>query len=138
MAKTVQSVKNSLKFKAKPRSGILSLKIGVKKYSVPVEARMLAGGGYLFLSFPAVSELFTVAAGQLTPLPTDSDASEAHVALSPAPKKRGRKKGSGTVEISDELKAVLRGLPAGTKLVPTADGSYKLVKTRTRKKRKAE
>jgi hypothetical protein len=138
MSKTVQSVKNSLKFKAKPKSGILSLKIGVKKYSIPVEARMLAGGGYLFLSFPALSELFSVGGGTLTALPSDNDATEAYDALTPVAKKRGRRKGSGTVEISDEVLNVLKGLPAGTKLVPTADGGYKLVKTRVRKKRKSE
>jgi len=43
--KTVQNVKNSLKFKAAEKDGVLSIKIGVKKYTVPIKARMIAGDG---------------------------------------------------------------------------------------------
>lgn len=55
MSKTVQSVKNSLKFKAQVKSGLLSVRVGVKKYVVPVGVRMIANGDYMFLSFPATS-----------------------------------------------------------------------------------
>ena len=77
MARSVQNVKNSLKFKAQPKSGILSVKVGVKKFVVPVEARMLSGDGYMFLSFPAVSELFKVEGKTLTSMDSKADASEA-------------------------------------------------------------
>ncbi|MBN9501334.1 MAG: hypothetical protein J0H02_06125 [Armatimonadetes bacterium] len=131
--KTVQSVKNSLKFKAQPKSGILSIKIGVKKYSVPVEARMLSNGEYLFLSFPASSELYKIENKELTALPSSADASDAHAALTPK-RRRGRRR-SSPVEMPAELEAALKAIPSGFKLGYTADGSLKLVKTRTRRKK---
>ncbi|MBC8064718.1 MAG: hypothetical protein H7Y17_07800 [Chlorobia bacterium] len=132
--RTVQSVKNSLKFKAAPKAGILSIKIGVKKYSVPLEARMLSNGEYLFLSFPASSELYKVANKELSALDSKSDATDALAALTPK-RRRGRRKREA-VEMPAELAAALSNLPSGFKLGYSADGSPKLVKTRTRKSKK--
>lgn len=132
--KTVQNVKNSLKFKAAEKTGVLSLKIGVKKYTIPVAARMVSGDGYLFLSFPASSELYHVSKTELTPLGKDEDATAAYEKLNKAGR-RGRQKRSASAELSDELKAALATIPAGHKLVYQADGSARLVKTRTRRKK---
>jgi hypothetical protein len=132
--RTVQSVKNSLKFKASPKSGILSIKIGVKKYSVPVDARMLSNGEYLFLSFSASSELYKVENKELKALGTGVDASDALTALTPK-KRRGRRKRE-SVEMPADLAAALSGLPAGFKLGYSADGVPKLVKTRIRRSSK--
>lgn len=128
--KTVQNVKNSLKFKAQEKDGVLSIKVGVRKYSVPVKARMLSGQDYLFLSFPASSELYKVTAKELTALDKDDDASDAYEALNPG-KRRGRRR-SGGVEMPNELAEALKNLPAGYKLGYGADGSPKLVRTRRR------
>lgn len=132
--RTVQSVKNSLKFKASPKSGILSIKIGVKKYSVPIEARMLSNGDYLFLSFPASSELYKIENKELSALDGKSDATDAHGALTPK-RRRGRRRRE-SVEMPAELAAALKSLPSGFKLGYGSDGSPKLVKTRTRAKSK--
>lgn len=129
--KSVQSVKNSLKFKAAPKAGILSMKIGVKKYTVPVEARMLSNGEYVFLSFPASSELYKVSDKNLVQLDAQSDATEVQAALTPK-RRRGRRKRE-SVEMPAELAAALKNLPSGFKLGYSADGTPKLVKTRTRK-----
>ncbi len=129
--RTVQSVKNSLKFKAQPRSGVLSLKIGVKKYSVPIEARMISGGDYLFLSFPAVSELFRVENKELHALPASENATEAYGVLNPT-RRRGRRR-SKSVSMPPELEAALKAVPAGYKLGYGIDGVLKLVKTRKRR-----
>lgn len=134
--RTVQSVKNSLKFKATPKSGILSIKIGVKKYSVPLEARMLSNGEYLFLSFPASSELYAVVNKELQPLSGSTDASDALTALTPR-RRRGRRKRE-QVEMPADLAAALKNLPTGFKLGYTLDGAPKIVKTRTRKSRKKD
>jgi len=137
MNKTVQNVKNSLKFKASPKAGTLSVKVGVKKYVVPVEARLLSDGSYLFLSFPAVSELYRIANKSLSPMDSKEDATEAHGALTPAAaKKRGRRK-AATVEIPAALADALKAVPSGYKLGFNADGSPKLVKMRKRRARKA-
>ena len=135
MQKSVQNVKNSLKFKASPKSGILSVKVGVRKFAVPVEARMLSNGEYLFLSFSASSELYTVNGKDLEAMPSSSDATEAFVALNPG-KRRGRKRRE-QVQMPAELENALKALPAGYKLGYGPDGSPKLVRARTRRKSKA-
>lgn len=132
MQKSVQNVKNSLKFKATPKGGILSVKVGVKKFTLPVEARMLSNGEYLFLSFSASSELYTVSGKELKPMPADADATAAFQALNPG-KRRGRRRRE-QVQLPTELENALKALPAGYKLGYSADGSPKLVRTRTRKK----
>lgn len=135
MQKSVQNVKNSLKFKASPKSGILSVKVGVKKYPVPVEARMLSSGNYLFLSFAASSELYTINGKELKAMPSNSDATDAYVALNPG-KRRGKRRHE-PVQLPPEMEAALKALPAGYKLGYGPDGSPKLVRSRTRKKKPA-
>jgi hypothetical protein len=134
MQKSVQNVKNSLKFKASPKSGILSVKVGVKKFAIPVEARMLSNGEYLFLSFSASSELYTIQGKDLQAMPSESDATEAFTALNPG-KRRGRRKRE-SVQMPPELEMALKALPAGYKLGYGTDGAPKLVRARTRKKSK--
>ena len=131
-SKNVQSVKNSLKFKAAEKEGVLSVKVGVKKFTVPVVARMLSNGEYLFLSFPASSELYKVSGKNLTALDKDADATEAHKLLDPGKRKRGGRKGSST-ELPEGLATALKGIPAGFKLVYDKTGTPRLVKTRKRK-----
>lgn len=131
MQKSVQNVKNSLKFKAAPKAGILSVKVGVKKFALPVEARMLSNGDYLFLSFTASSELYTISGKELQAMPSESDATDAFAALNPG-KRRGRRRRE-QVQMPDALAAALKALPAGYKLGYGADGSPKLVRARTRK-----
>ena len=133
--RTVQSVKNSLKFKAHPKSGILSVKVGVKKYQVPVEARMISGEGYMFLSFPAVSELFRIDNKNLKPMASTEDASEAFEKLNPT-RKRGRRRAT-TVEMPAALVEALKSLPSGFKLGYGSDGAPKLVKSRKRTQRRS-
>ncbi|AIE87713.1 hypothetical protein OP10G_4345 [Fimbriimonas ginsengisoli Gsoil 348] len=130
--KTVQNVKNSLKFKAQEKEGVLTIRVGVRKYAVPVKARMLSGQDYLFLSFPASSELYKVSAKELAPLDKETDAADAYEALNPG-KRRGRRRGGG-VEMPTELAEALKNLPAGYKLGYTVDGAPKLVRTRRRSK----
>jgi hypothetical protein len=135
MQKSVQNVKNSLKFKASPKTGILSVKVGVKKFSLPVEARMLSNGDYLFLSFSASSELYTISGKELQPMAPESDATPAFQALNPG-KRRGRRRRE-QVQMPAELENALKALPAGYKLGYGTDGTPKLVRTRTRTKKKA-
>jgi hypothetical protein len=133
-ARSVQNVKNSLKFKAQPKSGILSVKVGVKKFVVPVEARMLSGEGYMFLSFPALSELFRVNGKNLTSMGANEDAAGAFEKLNPG--RRARRRRGSSVEMPAELAAALKSLPTGYKLGYGTDGSPKLVRTRKRTPRK--
>lgn len=133
---TVQSVKNSLKFKADEKPGILSVRVGVKKFTLPVKARMLNGGEYLFLSFPASSELYKVTGEGLEPLQREADPGDAYAALNPG-RRRGRRRGGG-VEMPEDLANALRAIPDGFKLGYGPDGSPRLVRTRTRRSGKGE
>lgn len=129
---TVQSVKNSLKFKADEKEGILSVRVGVKKYNLPVKARMLSGGEYLFLSFPASSELYKVGGEGLEALARDADPGDAYSALNPG-RRRGRRKGGASADLTPELAEALKGIPSGFKLGYGPDGTPRLVRTRTRR-----
>ncbi len=135
MQKSVQNVKNSLKFKASPRSGVLSVKVGIKKFALPVEARMLSNGEYLFLSFSASSELYTISGREIQALPSESDATDAFQALNPG-KKRGRRRRE-PVQIPAELEQALKALPTGYRLGYGTDGSPKLIRARAKKKSRA-
>ena len=114
MGKTVQSVKNSLKFKVQPKVGLLTVRVGVKKYVLPVAARMLSEGGYMFLSFSATSELYEIKDRKLTAMDSNSDASNASTVLVTS-KRRGRKKGK-TLDLPSELESALKAIPAGYRL----------------------
>lgn len=129
--KTVQNVKNSLKFKATEKEATLSIKVGTKKYSVPFKLRTVAGEGYLFLSYSASTELFQTNGDELVLLDKDADATEAFERLSQI--RRPRAKREPEEKMPDELASALRNVPAGFKLGYGPDGTPRLVKTRVRK-----
>jgi len=136
MSKTVQKVKNSLKFKATEKSGLLTVRYGVKKFTLPVKARMISDGKYMFLSFGSSSELYQIEDEGLKAMGRDVDANDAYEALNTT-KKRGRPRKTTDASITPELEKALKAIPTGHRLVYNADGSIKLVKTRTRKKKGA-
>ena len=133
--KTVQNVKNSLKFKAQEKEGLLSVRVGVKKFTVPVKARMISGEDYLFLSFPASSELYKIQEGELVALDREADASDAFEALNPGKRRGPGRRRATPTELPDTLAEALKSLPAGYKLGYDADGTPKLIRTRQRTKK---
>lgn len=136
MNKTVQKVKNSLKFKADEKEGLLTIRFGVKKLVIPHKVRMLSDGKYMFLSFTASSELYKIEGKQMKPMPRSEDADEAFDSLNPGRKSRKGRKGR-SLDLSPELEAALKNIPAGFRLGYGPDGSLKLVKTRVRTKKGA-
>lgn len=135
MGKSVQSVKNSLKFKAEEKQGLLTIRYGVKKFVVPHAARMISDGKHMFLSFNASSELYEVKGKTLVAMDKNAEADDAYEALNPSKPKRGSRKARAKVSLAPELEAALRSIPSGYKLGYGADGSVKLVKSRTRRKK---
>ena len=129
MNKSVKTVKNSLKFKALPKSGMLSVKVGVRKHTVPIEVRMLAEEPYVFLSFSACSELFLIGEDGLSAMPHDADASEAYEALNPS-KSPPRKRVRTASELPTEVKEALKVIPDGFKIGYKSDGTARLVRKR--------
>lgn len=134
MKRNVKTVKNSLKFKAQQKEGILSVRIGVRKYNVPIEARILSDDEFIFLSFPASSELYHVSGKTLTPMDSDADATNAYAALNPV-KKRTRRRRAKPVEVPDAVQAALKSIPKGYRLQVDIDGTPRLVRSRVRKKK---
>lgn len=133
--KSVKFVKNSLKFKTAPRMGLLSVRVGVKKYRLPVEARIIAGENYIFLSFPASSELYKIANGDITAMDGEANGEEAYTQLNTSGRgKRGRKKRAAVV-LPDTLASALKSIPTGYKLVfDLKTGEPRLAKRRERRK----
>jgi hypothetical protein len=132
--RTVQYVKNSLKFKANEGDDVVSIQLGRKKYVVPVKVRFLSADGYLFLSFPASANLFRVSEDGLSAMANEDDAQEAYEKLRTR-KTRGRKAEAAEVTLPTELASALAAIPSGFKLGYGPDGTPRLVKTRTRTKK---
>ncbi len=133
MSKSVRAVKNSLKFKANVKEGILSVRVGVKKYVLPVSARILSNGDFLFLSFTASSELYKIKDKKLAAMGANDDATNAYTQLNPGRKRRRR---ASAVEMPSVLADALKKLPSGYRLGYDTSGQPRLVKTRVRAKRK--
>lgn len=129
---TVQTVKNSLKYAAAEKDRVLTVRLGVKKLVLPVKARVLASGDFLFLSFPASTEIYKIEGKELA-LVDDEGAIEAREALKTT-KKRGGRRSKKDVEMTDEMQKLLAAIPAGYRLGYDRNGAPKLVKTRTRRK----
>lgn len=129
---TVQTVKNSLKYAAAERDRVLTVRLGVKKLVLPVKARVIASGDYLFLSFPASTEIYKIEGKELASV-DDAGAVEARDALR-ATKKRGGGRRKKSTEMTDEMQKLLAAIPTGHRLGYDREGNAKLVKTRPRRK----
>lgn len=134
MTKSAKKVKNSLKFQAFVKSGALSVRIGLRKYVLPVPVRLLSDGDYVFLSFPASSELYRIRERKLVPMGPDEDATEAYQQLKPRSVHRKRRRRSA-VTLPPQLEEALRAIPAGYKLGYDANGQPRLIKKRTRRRK---
>ena len=129
---TVQSVKNSLKYAAAEKDRVLTIRLGVKKLVLPVKARVLNSGEYLFLSFPASTEIYKIEGKELATV-DDAGAADAREALKTT-KKRGGRRSKKEAEMTDEMQKLLAAIPSGYRLGYDKDGAPKLVKTRNRRK----
>jgi len=134
MAKTVEKTKSSLKLRTQARTGALTLRLGVKKYVLPFEVRLLTSSDYVFVHIPPSAEIMKVTKGGLEVVSDVPAAEEAAKSF-----RRGRKRTSGRssspVELPSDVAAALNKIPAGYKIGYSADGSVKLVRTRKRRKK---
>jgi hypothetical protein len=104
----------------------LSLKLGQRKYGVPVEARILRAGDFTFLHIPISAVLLQSTADglQLVDDPIIGEqAVQAFRNLRKQPKK-------SAAQLPQEILDALKKIPHGYKLGYTADGSPRLVKKR--------
>lgn len=132
MARSVDKIKFGLKLRTVKQQNSLTFRIGVKKYVLPFEARIVKSDDYLFLHVPPAAEIMKITKNGLQIVTKPSEAEEAVKSFRKSRKKikRPRKQVKMPVEVQDALKKI----PSGYKLGYDADGNLKLVKKRTRKK----
>lgn len=126
-----QSAKNSLKFKAKFKDGLVSVRVGNRKFVVPVQSRTLANEEYAYISFHAISELFKVVDGKLIQISDHAEAGVAHKSLIKSTKKKAAP-AKRDVEMTPEILDLLKKIPSGHRLVSNPKGGYRLIRTRKR------
>lgn len=136
MAKSIEKIKSGLKLRTQAKPGSLTLRIGVRKFVLPFETRMLNSEEYVFVHIPPSAEILKISDEGLTVV-TNADEAEAAVATF----RKGRKKSGGgrrrsAPQMPDELASLLSKLEPGTKIGYDKDGNPKLVKTRKRQPKK--
>ena len=116
----------------------VTVKIAGKRFVLPIKGKALRtkeGVGYLHI--PSLNEVVTLADGNATPLAEDQVAGAIETLKAQTMKPRGKKGTAASKadapEMTPEIQAALNAIPAGFKLVPRKDGSYTIVKGRTRK-----
>lgn len=134
-AKNIRQATNSLKYSAPQKEGVLLLQIGTRKLKIPGSVRLLTDGKHAFLSVPASIGLFSIEKKELQHVPDEQDVTAIIQALKPSNSKKVRNRESNSVELTPELEAALKGIPTGFRLGYGSDGTLKLVKTRTRRKK---
>ncbi|MBX3097556.1 MAG: hypothetical protein KF812_11890 [Fimbriimonadaceae bacterium] len=135
VAKSVEQIKSSLKLRTEPKANSLTLRIGVKKYVLPFEARMIQNDDMLFVHIPPAAEIFKIAGGKLNVVDSVDGATAAAKALR-RPRGPKRKSAQKSVEMSGEVAKALAAIPAGYKIGYDAKGNARLVRMRTRRKKK--
>lgn len=134
--KTVQNLRNSLKFKAEVATDSLAVLVAGQPHTLlGAEARVLIGKRFAYVSAPAFSHIVELREGGLHPLPDDHPADEIESELLPLIEKprqqRERKQGA---DLPEELKDILKSqIPEGFRIAVDSDGEIRLVKTRNRK-----
>lgn len=129
MARPVAKVKNGLKLKTKSKSGALTLRLGVKKYTLPFDARLITSDKFVFLHIPPTAELMKITTKGLEVMADDADATEA---LSTFRKARASRK-AAKEEMPSDVAKILQQLPKGFRIAYNQDGSPRLVKMRKRR-----
>lgn len=123
--KNTDKIKAGLKLRTEPQDRALTLRLGTRKYVLPFEVRLLDSDEYVFVHIPPASDIFKIESGSLK---TVTNADEAIKA-----RKTFRKSRAAGAALPDEVKELLKKLPAGTKLGYDKDGNPKLVRVRPRK-----
>lgn len=133
MPKTIEDVTKALKLKADAKVNVLSLRIGLKKVTLPFEARLITNDKYAFVHIPPGAGVFHVTDEGLVPVASYEEAKAAQDSFR-APRKRSSREKAAVVEMPDELKSALNKIPSGYRLAVDPDGSVRLVKKRNRRK----
>ena len=134
MARSLDKIKFGLKLRTNAVEGALSLKLGVRKMTLPFEARLIKSDDYVFVHIPPSAEIFKIDGKELVLISDPKQAEEA-VASFRKSRKKGRRSSSKAIEMPSDLESALNKIPDGYKLgYDPATGKPRLVKTRVRRK----
>lgn len=133
MAKSLEQIKAALKLRAEGKNKQLTLRLGVKKYVLPFEVRLIQRDNHIFVHIPPSAEIFEIKDDGLTMI-TDATEAVAKNLRRSRKRKATTSTKSAPVEVPAKLAAALAEIPAGYKLGLDRNGNPRLVKTRKRRK----
>lgn len=134
MATQLQKPATGLKLKATPKKNALTIRVGMKKYVLPIEVRMLSSEKYVFVHVPATAVLMKVAGRALEAVSSDTEAKEAAASFRKSRKKpAARVAKAKTPELPSEIHSILGKIPPNYRLEIGKDGMPRLVRKRNRK-----
>lgn len=135
MARGINATKQALKLKADEKENSLSLRLGVKKHLLPITPKVLFSEEYVFVHVPSQAEILKVTENGLEVVTSDEEAAKAAASFKKGRGARSARKQSASLPLPGELADALSKVPAGYKLAFGPDGSPRIVRTRTRKKK---
>ena len=131
MARSLEKIKFGLKLRTEKKDNALTFRMGVKKYVLPFETRIIKSDDYIFIQIPPQAEIMKISKDGLEVVTKPAEAEEA---IKSFRKSRKRTKHSRKqVELPTEVEDALKKIPSGYKLGYDVDGNLKLVKKRTRR-----
>ncbi|MCC7102626.1 MAG: hypothetical protein IT206_06050 [Fimbriimonadaceae bacterium] len=133
MAESAGKVCKALKLKAQPKSNVLSIKHGLRKFTLPYEARVLTSEKYIFVHVLPEAKIFRFEKEGLVEVTDMTEAKTAQVSFRTR-RKGSRRQAAKALDVPDELKAALSKIPAGYKIAVDRAGQVRMVKARPRKK----
>ncbi len=133
--KEVGSVIRSFRARVPKQEAQVSIKVGARRMELSIDAQVLTSDRYGFLALPAVAGLFRIDGRELTQMEPTEDASEAFSELNEKlPRRPARPR--AIRELPEVLQEALKQIPEGYRIGYDPDGTPKLVRKRTRRKRK--
>lgn len=136
MAKSLEQTKSALKLRTTPRDGALTLRLGVRKYVLPFEVRLLQSEEFVFVHIPPSAEILQVVDGELKIVEDLATAEKAAGTFRKTRKKAspGAGKAAKNSDVPSDVMEALSKIPSGYKVGYDAEGKPKLIRTRKRGK----
>lgn len=131
MSKSQDKVITGLKLRAQPKDGVLSLRVGVRKYTLPFQAKLLVSEDYLFVHLPSEADIFKIEDKEIVLVDSLEEAQKASASFRKT-RKQSTPKARSEVSLPGDLLSALAKVPEGYKIGYGPDGNPKLVRKRKR------
>lgn len=131
MSKSQDKVITGLKLRAQPKDGVLSLRVGVRKYTLPFQAKLLVSEDYLFVHLPSEADIFKIEDKEIVLVDSLEEAQKASASFRKT-RKQSAPKARSEVSLPGDLLSALAKVPEGYKIGYGPDGNPKLVRKRKR------